>query len=378
MSGNGPAFTAELPDGTLINRRLSRQPTYHFPLANLVRLAIYGGIESNSYEVPLEPFLDMIPNLRRLQKLSISHSFMPLTRPNRSAHQFPRLDASSLTEVSINDHAMNVGFIMSCIILPLTAHVRLQAIVGPLRHEDYPPEEYIHVLRRMLPVNHDCLPALKEYHKLEIRREVGNCELTLSTPGLPGKLEIILFAPPLPVEPRALPEYQWLSRGVDNALIRDVRSLFPRLPATHLEFFCDVAIVSPAEWTNCLAQFPALRRLSVDDKKLENPHTTLLDALRRRPLVCPLLDHLELYGAAEAVGDLRNIRLCLEERRAGTGRRMKVFMAELHGGQRCAISPREVEDYQGLFAGLAQQSIFQFNRDGAQQAVEGRERRLGL
>ncbi|KAH9850579.1 hypothetical protein C2E23DRAFT_304450 [Lenzites betulinus] len=362
--------------------QLLRQPTNRLSLS---QLRVFHDDFMPNYGFPpgdslsIESFLEVIPNFHVLEELSLCNRFALSTNPNDQARQHTPFFAQRLTSVKIEDFVENIALIMSRLIIPPSADVALTGDPGRHLGNDR-PGQYLSDFRKMLPRDEFLLPAMANYEHLEIRSELNECELCVKRPVgpsdlNPGGLSLLLWthhdkdSDAFPIEP--------LIKGLLKAMISGVRAIFPGAPITHIEVYGPLDAVPVDTWVSTLVQFPALRRLSIDDNKLKNPHTAFLDALMTRSLpdsalLCPNLEFLELYGAAHYESHLRHIVRCLQDRTSRRSSILQEFMAELHGYRSC-VSVGKVSEYRRLFAGFAHKSTFKFKA----AARRRRERTLG-
>ncbi|KAI0332568.1 hypothetical protein GY45DRAFT_456579 [Cubamyces sp. BRFM 1775] len=284
---------------------------------------------SKSQGLALLQFINCIGSFKCLEKLYLSNCFSLATvdgcRPREP------FSATRLMFVFIKDHPPIISRILSALIIPARARVEL---VGNMRGA--PPHLCFAAFSAMLPDDKRCLPVLQNLWSLDVYHAPEACYFT----GTTASEEVL----DLSVVTDALhnPELRPSRGELFDRMIHGVRGIFPGSPIERLVFVGDIDFVAAEAWVSCLARFPLLRELEVDDVDLRSSPNKVIAALMQPSgmhpealPVCPQLESLALYGDISSLSLLDDLRKCLSWRQERLGGRRKTRLRELHAGLYC-------------------------------------------
>ncbi|KAI0647554.1 hypothetical protein C8Q79DRAFT_634809 [Trametes meyenii] len=280
----------------------------------------------------LPPFLSCISSLTRLTKLELANCFVPpASRGSRAGAPAPYAP-KHLKKVTIEDYPCNISAVLSAFVLPTSCDVSL---TGNLRGVSR--EQCRFAYGTMLPPDRRCLPILRSVSSLIVTLDSRAAQYEFyaeTASGVAISLDIILRSPPvardhsLLGDPEGILDNPAHGRFFEQMVSRMPRELFPDAPIQSARFLGNVGAVPYQSWVSALAQFPALKKLEVDDMTLYNHLRDVVAALRTAsPMsppgpVCPLLEEIELFGDGGQqldVQELDSVRDCLAWRKAHGG-----------------------------------------------------------
>ncbi|KAH9900875.1 hypothetical protein C8Q73DRAFT_222251 [Cubamyces lactineus] len=268
-------------------------------------------------------FINSISSFKCLEELELSNCFAPATADGCRARE--PFAATRLMSVTIQDHPPVVSCILSALIVPARANVRL---VGNMRGA--PPEQCSSAFASMLPDDKRCLPVLQKVSSLNVYHAPEACYILAKTES-GDELDIELITDAL-----NKPSLKPVRGELFNRMVQSIRGIFPDSPIERLSFVGDVDYVPSEAWTSSLSLFPRLRELEVDDVALRASPSEVIWALVQssspRPgalPICHQLESLALYGdipSLSLLGDLYKCLLWRRERAGGKTRLRKLLV----------------------------------------------------
>ncbi|KAI0362669.1 hypothetical protein OH77DRAFT_74340 [Trametes cingulata] len=320
------------------------------PLVSHLRRLVMENTLGHTQLLPLTPFLDCLRYLDCLEELQLSNCFAPLAEEDCRS-PVPS-STSRLMTIVIEEHPSTISQILSALIVPARANVRLKA---DLRGAT--TEQCAAAFMEMLPGDRQCLPILQHVSHLEVYHPPEACYIVGKTEAK-DTIDIELVTDALD-----RPLLQQVRGELFEMMIGTVGDIFPRAPIKSAAFLGDVDYVSPVSWIAGLGCFPKLQHLQVDDVELRgSPQKVVAALMAPSPTfpehpICHLIEHLSLYGDATSADILERIYQCLKSRKERGGpavlRRLDI---ELYCDTE-VVTNAEREHYHKLLSSLAERTV---------------------
>ncbi|KAI0647546.1 hypothetical protein C8Q79DRAFT_1048536 [Trametes meyenii] len=319
------------------------------PLVSRLRRLVMTNEHGHTPLLPLVPFLDCVSAFDHLEELIVSNCFI-LAFPQDDWAPVP-FETKRLIFVTIEDYPSNISQIISALVLPPQAKIRL---IGNLRGAS--TEECCSAFITMLSGGSRSLTLLRHASRLEAHHSRDKCFIRARTDDdYFVFLKVITDA----LDKSALKRF----RGKLFAMmVGTLPDLFPgrRISVTSLKFIGYVEYVPPATWISCLACFPSLLELAVVDVGLRASPQAVVSALLApsptcaKECLCGNLEGLSLHGDLPDFVLLEKIHECFKARKARGVRRD--FLQDLKLELYCdrAFPESEVERYKKLLRVHAQ------------------------
>ncbi|KAI0672720.1 hypothetical protein C8Q78DRAFT_675889 [Trametes maxima] len=319
------------------------------PLVSRLRRLVMTNEYGHTPTLAIVPFLDCVGAFDHLEELVVSNCFA-LAFPQDDWAPVP-FEARRLIFVTIEDYPSNISQIISALVLPPQAKVRL---IGNLRGAS--TEECCTAFTTMLSGGSSSLTLLRHASCIEAHHSRDKCVIRArADDDYFVLLKVITDA----LDKPALRRF----RGKLFAMmVGTLADLFPEacVSVTSLKFIGYVECVTPATWVGCLARFTALQELGVHDIGLRASPRAVISALSApspacaKESLCDNLEELSLCGDLPDLDLLKKIYDCFKARKARGVRRdsLKGLKLELYCDR--AFPESEVERYRQLLRAHAQ------------------------